>query len=378
MKKRLGIIIVVAVIAIIGYLAFPMIDNKPLVAAAGKGSETYSATIYIAGQGGHFAKADITLNPSDGDNPITIKDLDRIIIGDSKTHPTHDARIDGKDRNTMFWSTIALDPNGKFHIGKTNLKTGDVIKDVALAPDPRSPGKKPPVYCASGQSEKYYMPIFMGGEGYIDVFDKKTLELKHRVFVSDLGYKAGTYKFVHGASSPDMKKFVIAINQAEQGKGNGKVDIILVDLSLLEKGQLKEIKKTTLTGEPDKTLTFRQHFSKDGKYIFQSAADRLWVLDGNTLELVDEKMTDGQLHDVMPTPNNNYAILVIRNVTEACDAEGKDIAGKTITDGRIQLYDFKAKKIVGKQVSTCQSCHKGLGLGDKTALLCGIDGNWKK
>jgi len=41
-----------------------------------------------------------------------------------------------------------------------------------------------------------------------------------------------------------------------------------------------------LAGEPGKTITFRQYFSRDDKLIFQSAADRMWVLDGKTLKLV--------------------------------------------------------------------------------------------
>ena len=31
------------------------------------------------------------------------------------------------------------------------------------------------------------------------------MDLKHRVWVSDLGYQKGSYKFVHGINSPDMQ-----------------------------------------------------------------------------------------------------------------------------------------------------------------------------
>ena len=80
----------------------------------------------------------------------------------------------------------------------------------------------------------------MGVEGFIDVFDKKTLEHKHRLFVSDIGYKEGSYVFVHGINSNDMKTFVISMNQkGDDGKANGKVDFILVDLPSLEKGKWK-------------------------------------------------------------------------------------------------------------------------------------------
>lgn len=378
LKKSFLIVVGVCAIALFGYLGFTIVDSKTPVAAASK--KTYSATLYTAGIGGHFAKADVTIDPNDADNPIKIGNLDRIVIGDKITHPTHDARIDVNDSNTLFWSTYVSDPKGKMYVGKSNLKTGNVIKDVALDPDKRAPGAKPPIYCASGQTKKYYMPVFMGNEAFVDVFDKATLEHKHRVFISDLGYKAGTYVFLHGINSNDMKKFLLSVTmKGEDGKANGKVDFILVDLPSLEKGRFKEIARNTLAGEPGKTIAFREYFSSDDKFIFQSAGDRLWVLYAATLKLVDQKMmpAGGQNHDVMPTPDNKYAVLTVRTITEGYDADGKAIPGKNITDGVFMLYDADAKQIVGKSASTCLACHKGMGLGDKSSILGGVDGSWK-
>jgi hypothetical protein len=374
MKKLLVVCLALAIV-LTGYFVFSVIDTKTSVATAAK--KGYSATVYVAGMGGHFAAADVNIDPNNADNPIKINKLDRIVIGDKKTHPTHDARIDNQNPNHLFWSTYVLDPNGKQHVGMTDLKTGKVVKDVAMDPDPRSLAKKPPVYCASGQSKNYYMPIFMGTEGYVDLFDKKNLDHKKRMFISDLGFKAGTYQFLHGTSSNDGKKFLLAINETKEGKGTGKIDLVLVDLPAMERGEWKVIAKAAHTGVGGNTISFREYFSKDDKYIFQSAADRIWVLDANTLKMVDEKMVDGQAHDMMPTPDGKYAIITIRNITEGCDVEGKPIAGKHITDGTLQLYDVEAKKLVGKQVSVCQACHKGMGIGDKSAVLCGIDANYK-
>lgn len=375
MKKRLFVSMLI-VFAFVGYLAFTVVDSKTPVATAAKA--TYSGTMYMAGMGGHFAKFDLTIDPNDAENPLKVNKLNRVIIGTKKTHPTHDPRIDSNDRNTMFWSTYVLDPNGKMHVGKTDLKTGDVIKDVAMTPDPKAPGTKPPVYCASGQTATSYMPVFMGVEGYVDVMDKATLELKHRVFVSDLGFKKGTYQFMHGASSPDNKKFLVALNETVDGKSNGKINLVLVDLPSLEQGKWKELARNTITGEPGKTITFRMNFTSDNKHVFQSVADRFWVLDASNLKLIDEKMVDGQNHDAFPTPDGKYAVLTVRNAADACDEDGKQLIGKSITDGFVQLYDFDARKIVGSQVSTCNACHKKVGQGDKSAVLCGIDGNWKK
>jgi hypothetical protein len=44
----------------------------------------------------------------------------------------------------------------------------------------------------------------------------------------------------------------------------------------------------------------------------------------------------------------------------------------------LMLYDAGAKKLYDNSTSTCLACHKGMGLGDKNAVLCGLDTNWKK
>jgi hypothetical protein len=370
----------------VGYLAFTTVaptTSVPMAVAAG---QTYNATVYVAGHGGHFAKAEVTIDPSDANAPVKITNLDKIDIGDSKSHPTHDARIDSNDPNVLFWSTYIPDTNKKMHVGKSDLKTGKVIQDVTLTPDAvRAPGEKPPLYCASGQSKDFYMPVFMGTEGYVDVFDKKDLTLKHRVFISDMGYAKGTYKFTHGTNSPDMKTWIFTMNQVKDGKMTGDVDFVLVDMPQLEKGKLKVITKNTLKGDPNNSITFRMYFTKDGKYIMQSAADRLWVLDAKTLKLVDEKMMPAghQLHDAMPTPDGKFALMTVRNVAEGCDMEGKPVKDekgevKTITDGVFMLYDAGAKTVNAKATSTCFACHKGMGKGDKNAVLCGLDANFKK
>jgi hypothetical protein len=382
MKRRFVLSAVLAGLACLSYLSFTTVDSKTTVANAA--GNTYSGTVYVAGMGGHFAKADVTIDPSNENEPVKINSLDKVDIGDKKTHPTHDARIDSNDPNTLFWSTYVLDPNNKMHVGKTDLKTGKVIKDVAMRPDASAPGLKPPIYCGSGQSSKFYMPVFMGQEGYVDVIDKASMDQKERAWVSDLGYAKGTYKFTHGINSPDMKSFLLVLNQAKDGKGNGNVDFVLVDMASLEKGKMKQIAKATLKGEPDKTITFRGYFSNDGKLIYQSAGDRLWVVDAKTLALVDEKMlpAGNQIHDAQTTPDDKFALLTVRTVTEGCDADGKalvkDGKGVDITDGTFMLYDATAKKLFDKSTSTCLACHKGMGLGDKNAVLCGLDTNWKK
>jgi hypothetical protein len=108
------------------------------------------------------------------------------------------------------------------------------------------------------------------------------------------------------------------------------------------------------------------------------------VIDAKSLKLVDEKMMPegAQVHDAQTTADDKFALLTVRNVTEGCDIDGKPIQkdGKTvdITDGVFMLYDAAAKKVSEQNVSTCLACHKGAGLGDKNAVLCGLDTNWAK
>jgi len=379
MRKQLAHLVVAA--ALCGNA--PLALGAPQAPAATGSKAAYSATVYVAGHGGHFSKADVTITPGDSENPIKVSNLEMVAIGTPESHKTHDARIDSQDANVLFWSTYALDADGKLHVGKTDLKTGKVITDVALTPDPRAPAKTGPAYCASGQGKRTFLPVFMGSEGFVDVFDKKTMKHEHRVFISELGYQAGTYQFVHGTNSNDSKKFLLSVTmKGDDGKMNGKQEVMLLDLPALEKGKLKVLAKTTLTGEPGKTITFRQYFTADDKLIYQSAADRLWVLDAATLKLVDEKMTKpdiGENHDVQPTPDGKYALLTLRTSDSvACDAEGKPMPDKKITDGVLQLYDAGAKKLVGKAASVCFGCHREMGKGDKNAILCGLASVYKK
>lgn len=333
------------------------------VQAASKGA-AYEGTVYVAGMGGHFAKVQLMIDPKDSENPIKVKDLDRVVIGTKADHPTHDPRIDVTNPNLLFWSTYVYDQNKNFHVGVTDLKTGEVIKDVAVPSDPRAPKDKPG-YCASGQTNEYYLPVMMQPDAFVDVFTKKDLKHVRRMYISELGFKPGTYMFLHGVNSNDQKKFLLTISEP-----TGKMHFVMVDLPALIEGKWKVLKKKTHTGEPKKTITFRLYFTPDDKYVFAAAADRVWVLDANTLELVDEKIINGQAHDFMPTPDGKYGIITIRNLAYKPKTED------SYTDGFIQLYDFTQKRVIGKQVSVCGACHSQFGMY-KSAALCGIDGRLK-
>jgi len=359
------------------YLANTMVNSKaPTAFAKYKDSNTYSGTIYVSGMGGHFAVAEVEINPSEN-LPIKIINLDRIEIGDKNTHPTHDPRIDVNDRTRLYWSTYKIDKESKekvIHVGVSDLKTGNVIKDQPVKIPERAEWTTA-MYCASGQTKKSYIPMTMSNEAYIDFYDKETLDLKNRVYLDSLGYK-DNYIFFHGTNSADMKTFALTINKTKPwekpdapGAATGVIDMLLLDLPALEQGKIMVIAKNTITGSPEKTKTFRQSFTPDGKYLLQSAADRFYLLNGDDMTVVDEEMMiDSENHEAISTPDGKYAILTLRK--NVPNPEGKDIK-----DGMLQLYDIEAKALVGKPTSTCYACHKDAEV-EGNAILCGADANW--
>ncbi|MFH7319112.1 hypothetical protein ACHHRT_00720 [Desulfurivibrio sp. D14AmB] len=358
-----------------GYLTFTTVDSETAQAVAAK--QTYQAKIYVAGMGGHFAEANVTIDPNNGRQPIALNGmLGMVTIGTGKTHPTHDARIDVNDRNVMFWSTYRPDGDGNLHVGKTDLTTGKVLIDVALPPDQRATWTGAN-YCGSGQSSDYFMPVYMGDEGYIDVFAKRDLAHKHRVFFDDLGYKPGEYTFAHGTNTPDMKHFLLTLNLTPEGhtKFTGNNQLILLEMKALEQGKIKKVAEATITGKPRDasggTITFRQYFTQDGKYLFQSGGDRGYIIDARTLKVVQVATPlPGEAHDFMPTPDGKYGIFAVRNKVFSAADEGD------VTDGSLALYDVQAKKMVGEVTSVCLACHKMMGKSG-SAILCGIDANWQ-
>ena len=368
--------------------------------AAGKTGKTYSGTAYIAGQGGHYAVVKFTINPADTANPITVQHLSRIVIGTWKDHSVHDPRIDVANRNIMMFSTYTLDPKGDFHSGKINLKTGKVMFDKTVKPD-KLAKVTGAGYCASGQTKDYYLPVTMTDQGYIDVRSKKTWKLVRRVFPDSLGMKDHNYVFMHGTNTPDMKDFVVVNNMGnpanrkpnDYSELNGDVTFNLVKMDpLVKSGKLVVIAHNVLHGDPGNTITFRQSFTPNGKYLLQSAGDRMWVLNTKDLTVYDQKMmgaadlkdlspavypvtvssvADGQMHDAIGTPDSKYALITVRVPLRN--------GNKPVTDGVVQLYDIQNRKFVGRPVSVCSACHFKYGKNMIfSAALCGIDVNWKK
>ncbi len=353
-----------------------------VIAALIRGSEPkgdYKGRVFVAGHGGHIADANVVIDPSDTVNPIKIPSyavwsgdkLHMIPLGESRDHAFHDIRIDSENPNTIFWSTyFAKKPS--VIVGKADLRTNKWVaeKTYQLPKEVIDFGKttKSTLYCGSGQSVKYYLPVFMGYPGFIDVVEKGTLELKHRVMFASNPELPTNYTFTHGNNSPDMKYMYIVMgesNPAHAVKGlTWKIHFILLDMAaLIDNGELKIVKRNS-ADFPAGTITFRATYTHDGSKILQSGRTRAIVLDANTLEVLQHKeypIEGDEVHDVIATPDDKYGIATLRAKI--------DQDGKKVMDGQIALYDIANNNWIGNATSTCKHCHnkwqKGgpLGLG---------------
>ncbi len=387
-QKKFGMYALVAV----GALTFGSMGLVSPVRA-----EKYDATVYVAGMGGHFAKAVVSIDPN-SPAPIQLKSLDRIEIGDDESHPTHDARIDVNKRDLMFWSTYHIDPEtGAPHVGATDLKTGKVLMDINAPIPKKGQSNTKSVYCASGQTKDFYFPITMTDRAYIDVFKKSNLERVTSIFLEGTEADPGVpYLFYHGSNSPDMSKMLISVNEADKQHGTviGKIQLMLLDAKALEKGEVKLLKKEVIPGNAGKTMNFRSSWSPDGKLIALSGADTMYVVDAETLKLVDRQPM-GKLeenHDAMFTPDGKYIIATSRTKALSMGSApkislenpycAKEIAPDKLgnddytMDGQLKLYDVASKKFVGMATSVCLPCHNEEGV-EQHAVLCGLDANFK-
>ncbi|MCF8056952.1 MAG: hypothetical protein K9K37_09975 [Desulfocapsa sp.] len=357
-------------------------------------AEKYEANMYVAGMGGHFADAKVIIDPSK-ETPITITTLNKLDIGDGATHPTHDARIDAKDRNILYWSTYKLDKDagGVTHIGKSDLSTGKVLKDMEVK-TPENVINTAKMYCGSGQTDLSYMPVTMSKPGYLTVADKNTMEVKHQIFFEGTDADPGVpYKYIHGTTSPDGSEYFLTFNESDApatskdyGNTVGKMHMVVLDSKALEQGKIKVLRKGIATGNKKSTVSFRQYYSPDGKYIANATGDILYIIDAKTLKVLDAETAQplDQFHDGMFTPDSKYVIVTSRAKRIKPGVTPKDPKKPADTeflmDGTLMVYDMKAGAFTGKATSACLSCHdEELGTGEDAvhAILCGLDANWK-
>ena len=372
---RLTVRKVTAVIplVLIGFVAVWLTGPGAITGA----EKVYQGTVYVAGMGGHIAKAEVRIDPSQPE-PITVVKLSRIKLNSDpavakKAYATHDVRIDHA-RNVMYWSTFMLDGES-LHAGKIDLATGKVVADAKFPKDQRTTAQGP-MYCASGQTKDKFLPVMMGYEGYVDVVDKETLKLERRVFF-DHPKIPKNYVWAHGVTSPDGKEFALWMSLADiPGKFPREKEarhvVLILDTPALVKGEIKVLREATLTGDPKGSALFRGYYTSDGKRLLISARDRTWLLDAASLKVLGETANSPgwENHDVQPLPGDKYALLTHR---VPMDIE----PGKKGMDGQLELYDLTRMARVGKAVSVCQSCHNDEGI-KTTSVACGLESVWKQ
>ncbi|MDH5543206.1 MAG: hypothetical protein OEY64_09605 [Nitrospinota bacterium] len=378
-------------------------------ASSGPAAENsvYSGTIYIAGtNGGHIAKASVVIDPSNTMNPITVTKLKRILVSDAsiqqkkgealapnKTHVLHDVRL-SPDNTKLFYSTIVADGtegknNGKAHAGYINLADNSRV-DVTVDVNKEDPEAKIGIiYCGSGQTAEYHVPLTMSHPAYIDAIPKTKMvngmdlmsgkDFK-RTMIKDFRGSDDNYIFSHGSSSPDGKTLYVAVCRTEGGGGKkgdqiGAWDTYLLKMDDVVSGNVNSgsiISSGSLSGVTPSggSMAFRSDWTPDGKMIFQAGVDRFVAFNAKDLKaepIVNTEEIGGskvavENHGVMSTPDGKYAILSLRYR----DSDG------AVEDGGLQLLSIASGKTIGEPTSVCNSCHDEPVKGDRK--LCGIDG----
>ncbi len=365
---------------------------------------TYTGTLYMASEaGGHIAVVPVTIDPSNTTAPISVGTLDKIWLSpgtfgaNNKTHVFHDVRLDGTN---LYYSAIFPDSTGDYttptvHLGYVDLANGNTKHDLVVDAAPAGTGM---VYCGSGQTTDYYLPMTMSSPAYIDAIAKTDITSGNplssasnvkRTYVEDFRTATTPYLFAHGVNSPDYSKLFVAVNETSDGtmaNMTGEVTGYLLKKGDLEQGTVDPTSVTTsrtIGGftQNAKTIAFRSSFTPDGTKILQAGSDRFIVLDGSNLTLQYTTKSIGgsyaaftdkggiENHDAMSTPDGKYAILAIR--FQRVNGEQQDSG--------LQLFDLTNNKPIGDPVSTCNNCHYKFDSGAASIPrhTCGLVGNLK-
>lgn len=146
-----------------------------------KSGNTYTGTIYVATTaGGHVVKVPVTIDTTNTTNPITVGSQTRVQISSTPGTATdmpnfHDVRYDAT-ANRVYYSAIVVDAtgganNGRAHMGYVDL-SNDSKHDATIHALPAGTGL---VYCGSGQTTDFFIPMTMSHPAYIDAVPKAAL-----------------------------------------------------------------------------------------------------------------------------------------------------------------------------------------------------------
>jgi hypothetical protein len=187
-----------------------------------------------------------------------------------------------------------------------------------------------------------------------------------------------SYFNMHGSTSTDRSRFLVTFNETKAEGEPATSQLFMMDAdsiadaspALASSGTTtKTITGTTVGASGATTISFRSTWTQDDTKIMLAGADRFYVINAATLEVLNGAEGDdriaGQNHDALPTDDGKYALLTLR--TKPYEVGSGD---ETKMDGEIQLYDVDNGEPVGNPVSVCNACHSA----NKDAILCGLDG----
>jgi len=153
-----------------------------------KSGSTFTGKLYVAAtSGGHIGVVDVTIDPTNTTTPIVVNSATRIQItanapaGATSTMPAfHDVRLD-TTANRVYYSAIKVDGTstadaGRAHIGYVDLADTNAstrVHDGTI--NATTAAQSGLVYCGSGQTTDFFIPMTMSYPAYIDAVPKTVL-----------------------------------------------------------------------------------------------------------------------------------------------------------------------------------------------------------
>ncbi len=356
------------------------VDPGTSSAAAALPAGMYAGKVYAAGVGGHMAVVNLSIDPNDTANPLTISRLDRIRLGASQDYGFHDVRIDRTRGRAgkLFWSTINADSAGGYRYGRVDLASGRVDCEVQI---PLPAGSAAPGFCGSGQSADKYLPVWMGTRGFVDVINKDTCVLEKRVYLDQVPGMPPYWSMAHGTNTQDFSVMTFALNLLDStGVLLNQGMLVNVDMASLLAGAPVILATGPAVQGPAKTTFFRQQWTPDQSTLVQGGKAAFYRFDRNLVEqcryqLPIENGHQSENHDATLVPNSDYAVMQMRRWVDY----GLSVP---VLDGQLQLVKVSTCQPVGNPVSMCVACHSKNGMIkeapglDSKFISCGLESTW--
>lgn len=308
--------------------------------AAGK---IYEGTLYSATRGGHMVFTTITIDG--GRDMVSGTIAGRLELPNNNGA---DAIELSPDQKTIYYPTW---DSTLYTIDISGAAPKIIGEKKWMAEETKSCGSH------FGPDGKLYVTSMSFGDIHkLDVSDPKNPKLMDRQYKTT--YLCGVQVTANGNEvwTTDMKDSAIYVYDAKSHKLQNKIDI------------------------GDEFL-HRSRWSPNGKRLYQASTGSKTPDANGNFRIVDaasKKITDKivlgpnyDIHDVMLTPDEKYAIAVVRRVP-----------AKEYKDSEYVVVNLETKKTIGV-ISMCKSCHTALGVDPeikpgREVFICGGQVAWKK